>query len=264
MRVLSWEAGRAEAGPAVDDRERAATIGVFDGIHLGHQRILRGITAHNSAHETSMVVTFTDNPKRLLRGASFPGEISTLAQRLEYFEAVGVDETLLIDFTQEFQRLDGKTFLGRLFTEYRVRKFLIGENARIGRNAQMGSLEILKTSLGLGIEADIVPTLSVEGEKLSSSAVRSLIQAGKLKQAARLLGRPFVVDLRGWEREGEMGRIRLRQGPASYQLLPPDGEYPVTWGGLETENRVVLTRGGGRGIISLPSADVLPTELHFV
>jgi riboflavin kinase / FMN adenylyltransferase len=182
MRVLSLEAGRAEAGPAEDscvravagDRlgtsdpavvyDRVATIGVFDGIHLGHQRILRGIIGNNSAQTVSLVVTFSDNPKRLLRGAAFPGEISTLAQRLEYFEAAGVGETLLIDFSPEFQRLDGKSFLSRLFSEYRVRKFLIGENARIGRNAQMGSMEILKTSLGLGIEADIVPTLSVEGE----------------------------------------------------------------------------------------------------
>jgi FAD synthase len=264
VRVLSWEKGRAESDPALDERSRAATIGVFDGIHLGHQRILRGITAVNSAQESSLVVTFTDNPKRLLRPSSFPGEISSLAQRLEYFEAAGVEETLLINFTPEFQRLDGKTFLARLFSEYRVRKFLIGENARIGRNAQMGSLDILKTALALGIEADIVPTLSVEGEKVSSSAVRDLILAGRLKQAASFLGRPFSLDLRGWEREGESGRIRLLQGPQAHQLLPPDGEYPVRAAVAGLEAVAVLAHAGNRRQITLVPADVLPMELCFV
>jgi riboflavin kinase / FMN adenylyltransferase len=263
MRVVSWD-----EEPPLAEVDVAATIGAFDGMHLGHQNLLNAIKAQGKLGYRSMVISFAENPKKALAPRAFPGEISTLRQKTEYLAGLGVDTLLLVEFTPAFQRMDGGLFLERLRRDYRLRKLVIGENARIGRSAKMDSGEIVKAALALGIEADILPTLSLDGVRVSSSAIRALIGQGKLDQASRYLGHLFELDISAWKAEPLPGGELRLTSPRLGQVLPPEGLYPVELvssgasGAGETRLRIAFR--GECCQLYVERADGLPTGLRFV
>jgi riboflavin kinase/FMN adenylyltransferase len=176
-------------------RSSVLAVGNFDGLHLGHQAILRATVER--ALETKAVstaLTFDPPPLKILRPESAPQRISTNTQRIEWCSNVGLEAAVVMPFTVELSRLAPEDFVEQILVgELRVATILVGENFRFGHR-QAGNVKLLR-ELGerLGFEVVIVPPVVFRGEIVSSTIIRREIAEGDVSHAGRLLGRPFVL-----------------------------------------------------------------------
>jgi riboflavin kinase/FMN adenylyltransferase len=225
MRTLEWREFIAEApaGEAWDGPGCAMTIGVFDGIHLGHQALLRKI---RRPPLVPMVITFKENPKKALRPDKYEGDILTLAQKLRIFESLGVGLTVLIDFSKNFSRLEGKEFIRLLQERGNPAYLVIGDNFHCGYRLDTDAALIKKINAERGIETEVLDPVSIGQAPVSSSRIRSVISSGRLSDAAALLGRNVEIDLTGLsfaqEADGLCFDFVSRQ-----RIMPPVGRYRV-------------------------------------
>jgi len=214
---------------AASGRGSVLAIGNFDGIHLGHQAILREAT--NRAVKSGAVataLTFEPAPLKVLRPEAAPKRLSTNEQRLEWFRAVGVEAAVVMPFTLELSKLSPQDFVEEiLVNELRVRALLVGENFRFGHK-QAGGTQLLR-ELGKthGFEVVSIPPVMAHGEVVSSTVIRREITEGAVTQAGRLLGRPFVltgsiVSGTGTGSKFTFPTLNLR---ADQELLPAGGVY---------------------------------------
>ena len=173
----------------------ALAIGNFDGIHLGHQAILRAAVDHARAtNAVSTVLTFDPSPRKVLRPETAPLHLSTNAQRMEWFDALGLESVVVIPFTLELAHLSPAEFVEQiLLRDLHVKAVLVGENFRFGHK-QAGDVKLL-AELGAKHRFDvvIVPPVVFRREIVSSTIIRREVAAGDVAHAARLLGRPFVL-----------------------------------------------------------------------
>jgi riboflavin kinase/FMN adenylyltransferase len=196
-------------------RERAVAIGTFDGVHLGHQRVIA------AAVETGLVptvVTFDPHPRLALGyGVEL---LSTLERRLELFGAHGVTETLVVRFDHELQQREPEEFARDVLGAIGTRVVVAGETFRFGHRRR-GNLELLR---GLGFDARAVPFL----EGISSTEIRRLLHAGDIARATRMLGRPPEVEgtvVAGDERGGTLGFPTANLAVEPNLLVPAFGIY---------------------------------------
>jgi riboflavin kinase / FMN adenylyltransferase len=167
----------AELGPG----PRAVALGTFDGVHLGHQRVL---AAARETGLTSTVVTFDPHPRTAL--GNFVALHSTLERRLELIAETGIDETLVVEFTLDLARLEPDEFADRILRPLGAEVVVAGEDFRFG-HGRKGDLVLLSQ---LGFDVRPVPLL----EGVSSSRIRELVADGTVEEAAGLLGRPVEVE----------------------------------------------------------------------
>jgi len=215
-------------------------IGNFDGIHLGHQAILR--TAVERAHALNAVstaLTFDPSPRKVLRPETAPLRLSTNAQRMEWFNALGLETVLVLSFTLDLARLSPAEFVEQILArDLHVKAVLVGEDFRFGHK-QAGDVKLL-SELGTkhGFDVVIVPPVVYRGEVVSSTIIRREVAEGDVSHAARLLGRPFaltgeVVSGSGTGRRFTFPTLNLA---AEQELLPARGVY-VTRTCLDGEAR---------------------------
>lgn len=170
-------------------------IGSFDGIHLGHQAILGSVAARaRSLNAVPTALTFDPSPRKVLRPETAPPQISTMAERIAGFRALGLEAAVVLPFTLELSRLTPEEFVEQiLLRNLRIRALFVGENFRLGHK-QAGDVNLLR-KLGVehGFEVVVLPPVIYRGEVVSSTLVRKEIAEGDVAHAARLLGRPFVL-----------------------------------------------------------------------
>jgi riboflavin kinase/FMN adenylyltransferase len=216
----------ARAVSELEGAPRAAAVGSFDGVHLGHHRVLQ------AAVDTGLratVVTFYPHPRTVL--GNQVDLLATLERRLELLEDAGVDETLVVEFTLELAEYEPEEFAERILRPIGTEVVVAGESFRFGR-ARRGDLALLER---LGFDVRRVPLL----EGFSSTRIRQLLRAGEIEQAARLLGRTPEVDgvvVPGDARGGTLGfpTANLRVDP---ELLVP--EYGIYAGATEGHRAAV-------------------------
>jgi riboflavin kinase / FMN adenylyltransferase len=195
--------------------DRAVAIGSFDGVHLGHRRVL---DAARSAGMPGTVVTFWPHP-RLVLGNQVE-LLSTLERRLELLDEAGMDEALVVEFTSELAKREPGEFAESLLRQIGTRLIAVGENFRFGR-AAAGDPALLER---LGFEVDTVPTL----EGVSSTRIRSLLREGDVVKAAQLLGRPAEIEgtvVLGDRRGGTLGYPTANLDVPRDLLVPAYGIY---------------------------------------
>lgn len=186
-----WAAAYSPLG-----RGSVLAIGNFDGIHLGHQEILRSVVSR--AHPINAVataLTFDPPPLKVLRPDVAPLRLSTNLQRLDWFGVLGLESAVVLPFTHELARLLPQEFVEQILVrDLCVRTILVGENFRFGHK-QAGDVRLL-CELGArhNFEVVIVPPVVYRGEIVSSTMIRREIAAGNVTHGARLLGRPFVLS----------------------------------------------------------------------
>jgi riboflavin kinase/FMN adenylyltransferase len=204
-------------------------IGNFDGIHLGHQAILRATVERARAlNAVSTALTFDPSPRKVLRPESAPPRLSTNAQRMEWFNALGIEAAVVLPFTLELARLTPAEFVEQiLLRDLHVQAVLVGENFRFGHK-QTGDAKVL-TELGakLGFAVVIIPPVVFRGEIVSSTIIRREVAAGDVSHAARLLGRPIaltgeVISGTGTGRRFTFPTLNLAP---QQELLPARGVY---------------------------------------
>jgi len=180
---------------AAPKQSSVLAVGNFDGLHLGHQAILRATVERAlETRAVSTALTFDPAPLKVLRPESAPPRISTNTQRIEWFSMLGLESAVVMPFTIELSRLAPEDFVEQiLVSELRVATILVGENFRFGHR-QAGNVKLLR-ELGerLGFEVVIVPPVFYRGEIVSSTIIRREIAEGDVSHAGRLLGRPFVL-----------------------------------------------------------------------
>src|SRR5713101_3862607 len=215
-------------------------IGNFDGIHLGHQAILRATVAHaHTLHAVSTALTFDPSPQKVLRPESAPLRLSTNAQRMEWFNALGLEAVVVLPFTLDLARLSPGEFVEQILVhDLHVKAVLVGENFRFGHK-QAGDVKLL-TELGAvhGFVVVIVPPVVYRGEVVSSTIIRREVAAGDVSHAARLLGRPFVLtgDVVSGTGTGRRFTFPTLNLATEQELLPARGVY-ITRTCLDGETR---------------------------
>jgi riboflavin kinase / FMN adenylyltransferase len=200
----------------LERKPRAVAIGTFDGVHLGHRRILEAALADG---RVSTVVTFDPHPRAVLTGNQIE-LVTSIERRLELLAEVGVEDVLVLEFTLELAALDAAAFAREYLQSVGAEVVLAGPSFRFGRGAS-GDLALLRR---LGLDAPPVPL--VEG--ISSTQIRLLLRAGEVETAARLLGRPHEVEgtvVAGDARGGTLGFPTANLAVAPNLLVPEYGIY---------------------------------------
>jgi riboflavin kinase/FMN adenylyltransferase len=206
-----------------------ATIGNFDGVHLGHQAILASvISAAKKRSAPSLLITFDPHPLAVVAPSRGPKLLQTRRQKLETLEATGLDGILMLPFDRVLAALTGEEFFGSyLSARLRFATVHVGSIFRFGRT-RGGDIRLLRTiGAELSFSVVAVPPVTVDGETVSSSAIRTAIEEGDVTRARALLGRPFAVT--GEVVRGE-GRGRLLDFPTANvavdnETIPRRGVY---------------------------------------
>ena len=212
------------------ERETLLTIGVFDGVHLGHRHLIRKLTQRAAeANLLSGVVTFNSNPKAVLSPRTKLARLTTLEERASLLKSLGVNLVVPITFTTEVATLSAREFVLYLKKYLKLRGLVVGPNFALGRGRE-GNVATLQ-SLGqeLGFTVEVVKPLMTENTLVSSTAVREALARGDMKTTTKLLGRYFSLTglvAGGFERgHGILGfptaNIQLEQE----QAIPEDGVY---------------------------------------
>ncbi|MCL2558655.1 MAG: FAD synthetase family protein [Treponema sp.] len=167
----------------------ALTVGVFDGLHLGHQKLVRRVCAQAGCEPA--VVTFAQNPAAVMRPDVFPGDLFSLDEKLALLRALGVSLVALIDFSRDFSTIRGRDFLAALLGGRKVAFVALGENFRCGRGAETDALAARAFAGERGTEVWIAEPVMDDGLPISSSRIRRALAEGRTDEAERLLGRPY-------------------------------------------------------------------------
>jgi len=170
-------------------------IGVFDGVHLGHQAVISTSTRHaHSADGTPVVVTFDPHPAKILRPSDAPHLLTATQHKIALIRALGVGHLLIIKFDKIFAETSPDDFTGQLVQNSKpLREICVGHEWSFGKN-RAGNLDLLK-KLGARFDFDVVgiPPVKTNGAVVSSTAIRQAVETGNLTKAAEMLGREYTI-----------------------------------------------------------------------
>ncbi len=218
----------------------AVTIGNFDGVHLGHQAMLARLTAQAVAvGGLPTVLTFEPHPREVFTPAAAPTRLTSLREKLEILQGLGVAHVHVCRFNRAFAQLTAEEFVRRILVEgLKARYVLVGDDFRFGAGRK-GDFQLL-TELGrrYGYLAEALPTVEAGGQRASSTAVRDALANGDLATAAQLLGRPYSIS--GRVISGDRLGRQIGYPTANIQLKhnrpPLTGIFAVRVQGLERPN----------------------------
>ncbi len=218
-------AERMHAGPV------CLTIGVFDGVHVGHQHLIRSMLTQAKEHGlVSACLTFDPDPEAVLFPDHPPLALSTVAERVERIRDLGVDHIQVLPFTVELAHQTPDEFLAGLRARYDIRTLCVGSDFALGRE-RTGTVEILReVGSRRGFTVARIELLQRDGRPISSTWVRELLAAGDVAHAGELLGRPYCLQglvETGMQRGRQLGFPTANVRPPQGRALPADGVYFV-------------------------------------
>jgi riboflavin kinase/FMN adenylyltransferase len=211
--------------------ESIITLGNFDGLHLGHQALIRMVRERaKETSRTSMVVTFRPHPLKILHPDKCPPLISIYEEKIRLIEELGVDVLVKIPFTLDFAKMEPEAFVREILCrKLGAREIFVGDNYRFGRG-RAGNIEMLR-KLGdeCGFIVRDVEQIALDGEAISSTKIRQLLRDGEVEKAARLLGRDYAITgvvIRGDGRGRQLGFPTANIAP-KHAIIPSNGVYAV-------------------------------------
>lgn len=209
-------------------RPTVLTLGVFDGLHLGHQLIMRTVAERGQALGVPTVITFDPHPRAVLHPESAPPLLQTLDQKVEGFGVLGIEQTIVVRFNREFSMLRAEDFLRDVVRDrLHAKEVYLGHGFAFGYKRE-GDIGLLQRISGeLGFVAAEVPEVTLRGQRVSSTQIRELLLQGKVNLARRMLGRPYGVEgrvIRGQERGHALGFPTANLHPKN-RVIPRHGVY---------------------------------------
>ncbi|MDB4832251.1 bifunctional riboflavin kinase/FAD synthetase [Methylophilaceae bacterium] len=181
------------------------TIGNYDGIHLGHQAILKKLISESKSNNIlSSVMTFEPHPREFFSPKLAPKRIISLREKLEYFDELKIDQVFIVNFNDEFSRKSYLDFIEILKKNIQAKKIIIGNDFRFGKQRE-GNIDKLIDS---SVDVCVMNKIEYKGERVSSTIIRDSLAAGDLKRAAMLLGRSYSISgkvVHGDKRGREIG-----------------------------------------------------------
>jgi riboflavin kinase / FMN adenylyltransferase len=243
------------------------TIGVFDGIHRGHQELITtAVKAGRSRGVATVLMTFDPHPMEVVHPGSHPAQLTTLTRRAELVEELGVDVFLVIPFTPEFMKLTPDRYIHELLVEHlHVVEVVVGENFTFGKKAA-GNVETLRHAgerFSFAVQAMSLVAEHHDDETVtfSSTYIRSCVDAGAVVAAQEALGRPHRVEgvvVRGDGRGHVLGFPTANVAPPMYSAIPADGVY-AAWFTVLGQGPVVGTVIPGERCQAAVSVGTNPT-----
>ena len=232
-------------------RDPVMTIGVFDGLHLGHQKILRGLVQRARERDgTSVLLTFTPHPQKVILPGDAPPLLQTFSQKAEMLRGLGVDVTVRLPFTRELSLYSPDQFARKILDYHGIREVHVGRNFRFG-HGRKGDFQTLE-ALGRNSQFSVHPTEPVccRGSRVSSTKIRHGLKQGHVSLARRFLARPYEIRgtvVRGSDRGTLIGYPTANLDPEN-ELIPATGVYVTRvrvdgithWGGTNIGYRPTL------------------------
>ena len=210
-------------------RPTVLTLGVFDGLHLGHQLIIKTVVERARATEAvPTVITFEPHPRAVLHPESAPPLLQTFDQKIEALTVLGIEQTIVIHFDNAFARIRAEDFLRDVIVDrLHAREVYLGRGFFFGHNRE-GNIDLLRrVSEQLGFVADEVPEVRLRGKRIGSTVIRQLLLDGRVNLARRMLGRPYGVE--GPVARGDARGVGLGFPTANVQphnrVIPRRGVY---------------------------------------
>ena len=230
-------------------KDMLLTIGVFDGVHLGHKYLLSQLAEHARQQDLlSGVVTFRQHPQEVLSPQTRLPFLTDLAERTNLLKNEGVEAIIPLSFTSEIAQLSARQFVSLLMRYLRMRGLVIGPDFTLGRNRE-GNIDSLRT-LGqdMNFTVTVIPLIMINGEVVSSTAIRNALANGDMKRVLNLAGHPFSLNGRvtsGTGRGLELGFPTANLDIVPEQALPADGVY-ATWAYIDGKAFKSMTNVGKR------------------
>jgi riboflavin kinase / FMN adenylyltransferase len=243
-------------------RPTVLTLGVFDGLHLGHQLIMQTVVERaRAAGAVPTVITFEPHPREVLHPESAPPLLQTFDQKIEALGVLGIEQTIVIHFDQTFAQIRAEDFLrDAVVDRLHAKEVYLGRGFAFGHDRE-GNIDLLRSvSQSLGFLADEVPEVRLRGRRVSSSRIRELLQQGRVNLARRMLGRPYGVEgrvVRGAERGVKLGFPTANLHPQN-RVIPRNGVY-VTATLIEGQWRRSVTNIGTRPTFESAAATSVET-----
>ncbi|MBX3234859.1 MAG: bifunctional riboflavin kinase/FAD synthetase [Nitrospiraceae bacterium] len=214
------------------------TIGNFDGHHRGHRALLQQVVDTAQRHEgTAVVLTFDPHPVKILAPHVNLQFLTTPEEKLQRFEAAGVDEVVFLEFSPQFASLSPDDFARRVLHDaLHTKELFVGEHFAFGKGRAGRIADLMAFGGRYGFEVHPVAPLRMDEEVVSSTKIRQAISAGDLRKAHRFLGRPYSIDgvvLHGAKRGTDLGWPTANLRLPAERVTPPDGVYSaqVIWRG---------------------------------
>lgn len=223
-----------------------ATIGFFDGVHMGHKYLVRQVTdeARASGME-STAITFDHHPRQVLRSDYVPQLLSTTDSKLLLLSRTGIDNTVVLPFDGEMASMSARDFMKNVLRDrLNVRKLVIGYDNRFGNDRSEGFDDYARHGREIGMEVLRANAFTLHGYNVSSSVIRRFLQEGEIEMANLCLGYPYTISgtvVRGYREGRKMGFPTANIAPASVsQMIPQKGVYAVR---ARLENSVAMLPG---------------------
>ncbi|NIO48354.1 MAG: bifunctional riboflavin kinase/FAD synthetase [Candidatus Aminicenantes bacterium] len=227
--------------------ESILAIGNFDGIHLGHQKILQLLEEKAKKHSLpSLVLTFSPHPEKIL-GKKIIKMIQTLEQRVRGIKKFGIDAVLIVPFDEKFSSLTGQDFIQKIVVNIlKAKVVIVGENFRFGKNRE-GDISLLRQSSSrFNFQVYSIPPVVKDGMVVSSSLIRSSLQEGKIEIANDLLGRRYEIEgsvIKGKSRGKALG-FPTANIETENEIIPPGVFITTSW--IDSKSFPSLTNVGNR------------------
>jgi riboflavin kinase/FMN adenylyltransferase len=231
------------------EKDMLLTIGVFDGVHLGHRYLISNLVSRAKQQGLlSGVVTFKQHPRELLSPHARLSYLTTLAEREQLLKHEGVDMVIALSFTRELANLTAREFVSLLQKHLRMRGLVIGPDFALGKNREGNAATLSVLGEEIGFTVTPVQPKKLDGEVASSTAIRNALADGNMQKVTRLFGHPFSLNGRvttGEHRGAGMGFPTANIDVDARQALPPDGVY-ATWAYIEGKAYQSMTNIGRR------------------
>ncbi len=208
------------------------TIGNFDGVHMGHQRIIKQVVSSAKRIKgTSVVMTFDPHPMRYLQPEKDLPLLTLCDEKAKIIEKLGIQILLCVKFDQSFASLEPEEFIKKILVDkLAVREIIIGKDYRFGK-AKKGDVKLLKREGNkYGFRVEVVTPVKIKGEIVSSSTIRTLIKKGEVKRVTDFLGRPYSIEgtvVRGTGRGSTILGFPTANILSGAELIPKEGVYAV-------------------------------------
>lgn len=248
-----------ELAKAKPQKETLLTVGVFDGVHLGHQRLLTHL--RNEAQRRDLltgVVTFKSHPQTVLSRGSKLLWLSNLETRTNLLRSFGIDVIVTLPFTHQLAELTAREFVQLLKDYLKMRGLVVGPDFALGKNREGGADQLRLLGQEMGFIVEVVPPVVLDGQVISSSAVRLALAQGDMETVEKLFGRPFSLSgqvVTGDRRGRILGFPTANLDVEPEQALPSDGVY-VTVAHIDHESLPSVTNigvrptfGGGKRLV---------------
>ncbi|MEH6407482.1 MAG: bifunctional riboflavin kinase/FAD synthetase [Leeuwenhoekiella sp.] len=215
------------------NKASVVTIGTFDGVHLGHRKIIsRLIASAKSSDYESVVLTFFPHPRMIVQKDADIKLINTITERTQLLEQTGLDHLIVHPFTKEFSRLSAEDFVKEILVDQlKAKKVIIGYDHHFGRNRNANIDDLRKFGETFGFEVEEISKEDIDDVAISSTKIRRALEVGNLKKANTYLGYPFMLTGtvnrgRGLGRKMNYPTANLKI-PEAYKLIPGKGVYVV-------------------------------------